>query len=196
MLWLSYISLALLLLIGLVLIFIILLQRGRGGGLAGALGGMGGQSAFGTKAGDMFTRITVVLAVIWIVLCAGQIPLLRAVSGSRFKGGSAASDLIESAPIKEAGASDPKTKSLDAPLGDLEKSDAEKTDVPDEKPSIDDDKPEAEKASEKPDQPAEKSATEEPAKPPAEETPKDPAAEKSAPESAAKPDAEPEQKNE
>ena len=33
------------------LILLVLVQRGRGGGLAGALGGMGGQSAFGTKAG-------------------------------------------------------------------------------------------------------------------------------------------------
>lgn len=54
--------------VGLILIAIILLQRGRGGGLAGALGGMGGQSAFGNKAGDLFTRITVVLATIWIIL--------------------------------------------------------------------------------------------------------------------------------
>ncbi len=39
------------------LIFIVLLQRGRGGGLAGAFGATGGQSAFGTKAGDIFTRL-------------------------------------------------------------------------------------------------------------------------------------------
>ena len=55
--------------VALFLIVIILLQRGRGGGLAGALGGMGGQSAFGTKAGDMFTRITSGLALFWILLC-------------------------------------------------------------------------------------------------------------------------------
>jgi len=51
------------------LIALVLIQRGRGGGLAGALGGMGGQSAFGTKAGDVFTRITVIAASCWIVLC-------------------------------------------------------------------------------------------------------------------------------
>jgi preprotein translocase subunit SecG len=51
------------------LILLILVQRGRGGGLAGALGGMGGSSAFGAKAGDVFTRITVVAAAIWIILC-------------------------------------------------------------------------------------------------------------------------------
>lgn len=53
---------------GLLLIAFILLQRGRGGGLVGALGGMGGQSAFGTKAGDAFTGITIVLSVIWVLL--------------------------------------------------------------------------------------------------------------------------------
>jgi preprotein translocase subunit SecG len=52
-----------------ILIILVLLQKGKGGGLAGALGGMGGQSAFGTKAGDLFTRITMVVAGIWIVLC-------------------------------------------------------------------------------------------------------------------------------
>ena len=50
------------------LILLVLVQRGRGGGLAGAFGGMGGQSAFGTKAGDMFTRITIAVAAIWIML--------------------------------------------------------------------------------------------------------------------------------
>jgi preprotein translocase subunit SecG len=51
------------------LILLVLIQRGRGGGLAGAFGGMGGQSAFGTKAGDVFTKITVGVAAFWIVLC-------------------------------------------------------------------------------------------------------------------------------
>ena len=46
------------------LILLVLIQRGRGGGLAGALGGMGGQSAFGTKAGDLFTRITIGVAAL------------------------------------------------------------------------------------------------------------------------------------
>jgi preprotein translocase subunit SecG len=65
---LSYISTIILMILGLLLIFIILLQRGRGGGLAGAFGGLGGQSAFGTKAGDVFTKITVVIAVIWVAM--------------------------------------------------------------------------------------------------------------------------------
>jgi preprotein translocase subunit SecG len=51
------------------LILLVLVQRGRGGGLAGALGGMGGSSAFGAKAGDIFTKITIVTASIWIAVC-------------------------------------------------------------------------------------------------------------------------------
>lgn len=58
------------------LIALVLIQRGRGGGLAGAFGGMGGQSAFGTKAGDVFTKITVIVAACWILLCILAINLL------------------------------------------------------------------------------------------------------------------------
>ncbi len=55
------------------LVLLVLVQRGRGGGLVGALGGPGGQSALGTKAGDVFTRITIVVAGIWIFLvCFGR----------------------------------------------------------------------------------------------------------------------------
>lgn len=51
------------------LILLVLVQRGRGGGLAGAFGGAGGSSAFGAKAGDTFTRVTIWAASIWIVTC-------------------------------------------------------------------------------------------------------------------------------
>jgi preprotein translocase subunit SecG len=57
-----------LIIISLFLICLILIQRGKGGGLAGAFGGMGGSSAFGTKAGDIFTRVTMVTALAWILL--------------------------------------------------------------------------------------------------------------------------------
>src|SRR6516164_8541837 len=64
----GYFLLTLLMLVSLFLMFVILLQRGRGGGLAGAFGGLGGQSAFGTKAGDIFTIITIVAVCIWVIL--------------------------------------------------------------------------------------------------------------------------------
>jgi preprotein translocase subunit SecG len=67
------------------LTLLILVQRGRGGGLTGALGGMGGQSAFGAKAGDLFTKITIVTALIWILLGMGA---LKALHKPRFSGDS------------------------------------------------------------------------------------------------------------
>ena len=51
------------------MILLILVQRGRGGGLVGAFGGGGGQSAFGAKAGDLFTRITIYVVIFWISAC-------------------------------------------------------------------------------------------------------------------------------
>lgn len=66
----------LLVLSSLFLILLVLIQRGRGGGLAGAFGGAGGQSAFGTKAGDVFTKITVGVAGFWILLCILSLNLL------------------------------------------------------------------------------------------------------------------------
>src|SRR5262245_30445566 len=66
----------LLILTSIFLILLVLIQRGRGGGLAGAFGGMGGQSAFGTKAGDLFTRITIGVAAFWIILCTLSVKVL------------------------------------------------------------------------------------------------------------------------
>ena len=57
-----------LLLTSLFLIVLVLIQRGKGGGLAGAFGGTGGSSAFGSRAGDVFTRITIYTAAVWILL--------------------------------------------------------------------------------------------------------------------------------
>ncbi|MGL6227058.1 MAG: preprotein translocase subunit SecG [Thermoguttaceae bacterium] len=59
------------------LILLIMIQRGKGGGLAGAFGGSGGQSAFGTKAGDTFTKITVWTALFWFALCVATILILK-----------------------------------------------------------------------------------------------------------------------
>jgi preprotein translocase subunit SecG len=66
--WLPPILNILILLAGLFLILLVLIQRGKGGGLAGAFGGIGGSSAFGSRAGDQFTRITLVTAAIWVLL--------------------------------------------------------------------------------------------------------------------------------
>ena len=49
------------------LIIVVLLQKGRGGGLGAAFGGAG-SSAFGTKTGDVFTWVTIVLTGLFLVL--------------------------------------------------------------------------------------------------------------------------------
>ena len=67
----------LVILVGLFLIGLVLIQRGKGGGLAGAFGGVGGSSPFGSKAGDAFTRITIYVAAFWILLIMAQVRLMN-----------------------------------------------------------------------------------------------------------------------
>lgn len=111
----TYFATVLLIFVGSFLILIVLLQRGRGGGLAGAFGGLGGQSAFGTKAGDVFTKITVVVTVIWVALAAGTSFVMRGEAQGRFQGGSQAAPEepgvgnTEEQPTKEGQPADTKT---------------------------------------------------------------------------------------
>lgn len=59
------------------LILLILIQRGKGGGLIGALGGSGGSSPFGSRAGDQFTRLTIYVAVVWLLLTMIQVKAIQ-----------------------------------------------------------------------------------------------------------------------
>ncbi|HBH50814.1 MAG TPA: preprotein translocase subunit SecG [Planctomycetaceae bacterium] len=122
----SYFLLTLLMIVGLFLIAVILLQRGRGGGLAGAFGGLGGQSAFGTRAGDTFTWITVGTVVVWIILAALAGRSIRSDMEGQFLGRE--SDEVKLAPsrgsetdVGEGSTSDEKGLTLpdsqDFPLG-------------------------------------------------------------------------------
>ena len=109
--FLSWFSQILLLLLGFFLIVVVLLQRGRGGGLAGAFGGMGGQSAFGTKAGDVFTKITIVIAILWVVVSGASGFAMRAAANqkaSQFADAAAALP-SEDPPIPEAKGNVPET---------------------------------------------------------------------------------------
>ena len=128
----GYFLMVLLFFVSIFMMFIVLLQRGRGGGLAGALGGMGGQSVLGTKAGDVFTKITVTLAVIWVLLAGFGGMALRNASSKYDDSGVAVApedsgDATKAtAPIKtaddEKGADD--AKSTGASDGPASKSDA------------------------------------------------------------------------
>lgn len=95
----------LMLILSLFLIVLVLLQRGRGGGLAGALGGMGGQSAFGAKAGDTFTRITSGLAIVWILVCVAAVKYMNTIEDPFAADAGAANrpaqESVEAAPGKE-----------------------------------------------------------------------------------------------
>ena len=64
-------------LVSVFLILLILIQKGKGGGLAGAFGGPGGQSAFGSKTADAFTKITLYVAGIWVALIVVMIWLVQ-----------------------------------------------------------------------------------------------------------------------
>jgi preprotein translocase subunit SecG len=66
-----------LILLGLFLILLVLIQRGKGGGLIGALGGAGGSSPFGSRAGDTFTRITIYVACVWLLLTMIQVRAIQ-----------------------------------------------------------------------------------------------------------------------
>jgi preprotein translocase subunit SecG len=66
-----------LLFLGLILILLILIQRGKGGGLAGAFGGLGGSSPFGSRAGDTFTRWTIYLACLWLFMTMIQVRVIQ-----------------------------------------------------------------------------------------------------------------------
>jgi preprotein translocase subunit SecG len=75
--WVSSFLNIVILLLGIFLILLVLIQRGKGGGLAGAFGGVGGSSAFGSRAGDLFTKITIGVAAVWILLIMVQVVLVQ-----------------------------------------------------------------------------------------------------------------------
>ena len=126
-----------LLLLAVFLILLVLVQRGRGGGLAGALGGAGGSSAFGAKAGDVFTKITIVTASVWIAVCVAAVFWANrrgdaltgadvlsnapassspAEPGATTGAGAAATDAV--APASDAGAAAPASGTPAAPAAD------------------------------------------------------------------------------
>jgi preprotein translocase subunit SecG len=80
--WWSLLLNLVLLLTGIILIGTVLIQRGKGGGLAGAFGGIGGSSAFGSRAGSAFMKFTIGLAAFWILLTMVQVKVIQATAGS------------------------------------------------------------------------------------------------------------------
>jgi preprotein translocase subunit SecG len=79
--WLAPFLNFILILLGLFLILLVLIQRGKGGGLVGALSGVGGSSPFGSRAGDTFTRVTIYAACIWLLLTMVQVKAIQSSAG-------------------------------------------------------------------------------------------------------------------
>lgn len=66
--WTQWSLAALMIGICLLMMLVILLQKGRGQGLSGAFGGGGGGGAFGAKTGDIFTWVTIAFACFFLLV--------------------------------------------------------------------------------------------------------------------------------
>ncbi|MBA4186553.1 MAG: preprotein translocase subunit SecG [Planctomycetaceae bacterium] len=63
--------------LGLALMLLVLIQRGKGGGLAGAFGGAGGSSPFGSRAADQFVKITLWFAGVWVLVIMIHVKVVK-----------------------------------------------------------------------------------------------------------------------
>jgi preprotein translocase subunit SecG len=66
-------------LIGLALILMVLIQKGKGGGLGAAFGG-GAGSLLGTKTTDFFTKVTIGLVLLFLVLAVIMVKFYKPIS--------------------------------------------------------------------------------------------------------------------
>ena len=75
--WYSHLLNLVIVILGLLLMLIVLIQRGKGGGLAGAFGGAGGSSAFGSRTADAFVKITLYLAAVWVLFIMIHVKVVK-----------------------------------------------------------------------------------------------------------------------
>lgn len=75
--WVSHLLNFVVITVGLLLMLIVLIQRGKGGGLAGAFGGAGGSSPFGSRAADAFVKITLYLAAVWVLIIMIHVKVVK-----------------------------------------------------------------------------------------------------------------------
>jgi preprotein translocase subunit SecG len=81
--WYSHLLNLVIILLGLVLILLVLIQRGKGGGLSGAFGGAGGSSAFGSRTADAFVKITLYLAAVWVLVIMIHVKVVKYDTGQQ-----------------------------------------------------------------------------------------------------------------
>jgi preprotein translocase subunit SecG len=83
MVYLYWSTLILFLSVCVILILLVLIQKGRGGGLAGAFGGAGGNTAFGSKTGDVLTWATSILFGVFLLLAVATNWLSNSLDGQQ-----------------------------------------------------------------------------------------------------------------
>jgi preprotein translocase subunit SecG len=93
-----YLILVVFLVLCVAMIGLILIQRGRGGGIASAFGGAGGNTAFGSKTGDVLTWATSIVFGIFLVMAVGLNLLATAVNKQVT---SAPVTPVQTAPVEE-----------------------------------------------------------------------------------------------
>jgi len=81
------ITLVLFVVVSLALVLIVLIQKGRGGGLSSAFGGGMASGLLGSKTGDFLTWVTIVMVVVFLSLAVVMAKYYRpSVSGSSAAG--------------------------------------------------------------------------------------------------------------
>ena len=90
MMILLYTMITLMVTVSLILILLVLIQKGRGGGLASAFGGVGGHTAFGSKTGDVLTWATSVVFGVFLILSVVTGVVFERVNDQRMRTGAVA----------------------------------------------------------------------------------------------------------
>jgi preprotein translocase subunit SecG len=112
MTFLLYLFYVLFIFICVILMLVILVQKGRGGGLSGAFGGGGGNTAFGSKTGDVLTWATSILFGVFLLLAIALNLIANAYDASHSPKRAAANTstpAAPTAPIKEGTSPLPQT---------------------------------------------------------------------------------------
>jgi preprotein translocase subunit SecG len=69
-----------------ILTFVVLIQKGRGGGLSTAFGGLG-SSLLGTKTGDFLTWVTICIVAVWLLLSIAAVKWYKPLASEYLQGG-------------------------------------------------------------------------------------------------------------
>src|SRR5678815_2354626 len=92
-----YFTIALFIIVCVFMVLLILIQKGRGGGLASAFGGAGGNTAFGSKTGDVLTWATSIVFGIFLLLAVA----LNLLADARSHRGAAQASAVETTTVPQ-----------------------------------------------------------------------------------------------